>query len=85
MRAADRDLAGKAHDQQAEAVAVHQVFRELLVLGGNVLRFEEHGGQPNFGLSANQVFNVAENVLVFFAEALSDLTAGCNRLAVLGG
>nr|DAG77356.1 MAG TPA: hypothetical protein [Caudoviricetes sp.] len=77
-----RRLTGKAHSQQRKAVTVHQVhgvlFAAVLECG-----LVEHG----FGgtILRHQIFDGAKYTLVFLAETLSNLAAGCHRLAVLGG
>ena len=79
-------LAGKAHRQQRKAVPVHQVHGVLLVvLRVDVLGLEEQRGVPIFGEALHDFRDVADDVVMAFAEALGDVPAGCHRFAVLGG
>lgn len=64
-------LAGKAHRQQRKAVPVHQVHGVLLVvLRVDVLGLEEQRGVPIFGEALHDFRDVADDVVMAFAEAL---------------
>ena len=78
-----RSLASKAHDQQAEAVAVHEVGSLRSVVAVRGFRLEKH--LPKIGDIFLEGINVTHHMVVTLLEVLSDLAAGCYRLAVLGG
>lgn len=50
-----------------------------------VFGLEEHRGVPIFGEALDKFLNIADNVVMAFAEALGDIRLDATRLAVLGG